>query len=506
MNRPLRFQLLSLVFAGFFLSAAGTVAIVSHRQKQMIDLQQSELFAEKISSILNSLRNSHRDLARTGLIELYESEAKQRLLEELRGRYYAQDNPAVYPFIVTDEGNFRLHPRLASSDSIADFGFGAAVLGRKSGELDYTFDNEPKWMKFNYFEEWKWIVGYTVPHAVKYAPAARMRDTLIVVMGAITLLVLAVLSIAITKTVLKPVGHIAGRLSQISEEVLGASANVSASGQQLAESAAAQAAFLEEISASAEEMAGMTAQTDDHVHRASDRMRGAAATLEAANRQMAALAESMAAISDASRDTSKIAANIDGIAFQTNLLALNAAVEAARAGEAGAGFSVVAGEVRKLAQQAANAAATTADLIQKTIQTVESGDQLLGETRQSFAEATSGMSTVMALLDEVSTASRDQSRGIGQINRSVGEMDGMVQQNAANAQETASSSEQMRGQSDHLRTMVGRLSALLNGARVDGPPAAPIRAGETDPPDVWHENPLKTPAPWPGRRSRKLLS
>jgi methyl-accepting chemotaxis protein len=94
---------------------------------------------------------------------------------------------------------------------------------------------------------------------------------------------------------------------------------------------------------------------------------------------------------------------------------------------------------------------------------------LLAETRESFGEATSGMSAVNGLLDGVSTASRDQFRGIGQINRSVGEMDGMVQQNAANAQEAASASEQLRGQSDYLRIMVHNLSALVNGARSDGP-------------------------------------
>ena len=196
MKRSIRFKLLLLIFAGFFLSSAGVVVIVGHYQKKMIDRQQSELYAEKLDAIFNGLVKSHNDLVRSGMIELYETEAKQTILEDLRARYDTEKNTAIYPFIATGEGAFVLHPTLTADDNIKDFGFGQAVLTRKNGELDYTFEASKKWMKFVYFQEWKWIVGYTVPHAVKYAAAYQMRNTLIAALAAFTLLALVVLSCA----------------------------------------------------------------------------------------------------------------------------------------------------------------------------------------------------------------------------------------------------------------------------------------------------------------------
>ena len=95
---------------------------------------------------------------------------------------------------------------------------------------------------------------------------------------------------------------------------------------------------------------------------------------------------SMEGIKNASEETSKIIKTIDEIAFQTNLFALNAAVEAARAGEAGAGFAVVADEVRNLAMRAAEAARTTADMIEGTVTKVKVGAEIVNSTNTSFDE------------------------------------------------------------------------------------------------------------------------
>ena len=136
-------------------------------------------------------------------------------------------------------------------------------------------------------------------------------------------------------------------------------------------------------------------------------------------------------------ETQKIIKTIDEIAFQTNLLALNAAVEAARAGEAGAGFAVVAGEVRNLALRAAEAAKNTSNLIEDIVGNIRGGAALVETTEQDFKRVADNSSKAVNLVAEISGASREQSQGIEQINTAVTEMNNVTQTNAAGAEELA---------------------------------------------------------------------
>ena len=184
----------------------------------------------------------------------------------------------------------------------------------------------------------------------------------------------------------------------------------------------------------------------------------------------------MAAISAASTETSKIIKTIDEIAFQTNLLALNAAVEAARAGEAGAGFAVVADEVRNLAMRAAEAAKSTAGLIEETVKKVKDGSGLVEKTGTAFSEVASGSSKVAELVAEIASASKEQAMGIEQVNTAVSEMDRVTQKNAANAEESASAAEELSAQAEHMKSFVGELVALVTGKGLNGG-AAPMLSG-----------------------------
>jgi len=153
-----------------------------------------------------------------------------------------------------------------------------------------------------------------------------------------------------------------------------------------------------------------------------------------ADASMIRLTEAIERISKASEETSRIIKTIDEIAFQTNLLALNAAVEAARAGEAGAGFGVVADEVRNLAMRSAEAARNTAALIEGTEGSIKDGARQIRTTNASFARVTEISSKVGELVGKIASASGEQALGIESLNDNVAEMGKVSQQNAASAQ------------------------------------------------------------------------
>lgn len=220
---------------------------------------------------------------------------------------------------------------------------------------------------------------------------------------------------------------------------------VAASSQSLSEGASEQAASIEETTSSLEQVSSMIKQNANNAGLADKLMKEAIQIVEAANDSMNELTGSMDEICSASGDISEIIRTIDSIAFQTNLLALNAAVEAARAGEAGAGFAVVAGEVRNLAMRSADAAKNISAMIENIIRRVNQGSELVAKTNDVFKQVAQSAARVGELVAEIAAASGDQSVGIEQVGKAMGEMDTVVQQNAANAEELSAQAEQMDG-------------------------------------------------------------
>jgi DNA repair exonuclease SbcCD ATPase subunit len=262
--------------------------------------------------------------------------------------------------------------------------------------------------------------------------------------------------------------QITRQLTNISDDLLGASQQlahrseqVSSSSQTLAEGASEQAASIEETSSSLEEMSSMTLRNSDNAQKANDLATQARVAADSGAVDMQTMSQAMNEIKTSSDDIAKIIKTIDEIAFQTNILALNAAVEAARAGEAGMGFAVVADEVRNLAQRSAQAAKETSEKIELAINKTSQGVQISDKVALQLQGIVSVVRQVYELVAEVSTASKEQSQGIEQVNTAVSQMDKVIQTTAASSEECASAAQELNTQAESLKTSINKLLELV---------------------------------------------
>ncbi|HLP25642.1 MAG TPA: methyl-accepting chemotaxis protein, partial [Acidobacteriota bacterium] len=267
----------------------------------------------------------------------------------------------------------------------------------------------------------------------------------------------------VIRSITRPISTIADQLAAESAQTHAAALKVAEVSTQMSDGASRQAASLEESSASLHEMASMTQRNSEGAQSAKGLAAEARATADAGARDMAAMRSAMGAIQSSSTEISKIIKTIDEIAFQTNILALNAAVEAARAGEAGAGFAVVAEEVRNLAQRSAQAAKETAAKIADASAKSEQGAQISSQVAASLDSIVQKIRQLDEMVGSIAQASHEQSEGIGQLNHAVAGMDQITQANAALAQQSATSAEELQGQSAQVRAAVEELMRMVHG-------------------------------------------
>ena len=203
----------------------------------------------------------------------------------------------------------------------------------------------------------------------------------------------------------------------------------------------------------------------DNASAATKLVEGTQSSAEGGEKRILALLEAMKTIDADSKKIQEITGVVDDIAFQTNLLALNAAVEAARAGDQGKGFAVVAEAVRTLALRSSDAAKDISNLINSSVERIQTGYSRANESVESLTEIVSSVKRVSVLNSEIATATQEQSNGIAQIGKAMNQLDTVTQNNAAASEEAAASSQELASQAEFLNKVVGHLEVAIKGRK-----------------------------------------
>lgn len=247
--------------------------------------------------------------------------------------------------------------------------------------------------------------------------------------------------------------HTADEINTASGEIASGNADLSARTE-------GTAAALQQTAASIEQLSTTIRHAADNARSANEQAADASRVAREGGIVVAGVVATMDDINRQAQKIGEIIGVIDGIAFQTNILALNAAVEAARAGEQGRGFSVVASEVRSLAQRSADAAREVRTLISSSVEQIDAGAVKVQAAGATMDRIVGAIARVAHTVDDIARAATEQANSIAQVNQTVAEMDRSTQQNAAMVEQASAATESLRAQAQRLVQLLTRFRTV----------------------------------------------
>ncbi len=253
------------------------------------------------------------------------------------------------------------------------------------------------------------------------------------------------------------------QITMSAEQVSSGSEQVSVGAQALAQGATEQASAVEELSATITDISNNAQKNAKGSEEAMERTSYASSQLDESAHNMNEMVSAMDNISNSSQEIGKIIATIENIAFQTNILALNAAVEAARAGSAGKGFAVVAGEVRNLAAKSDEAAKATKELINRSINAVEDGNEIVKKVSDSLKRTVDATEELKKSISGIAKAVEEEAEAIAQVTEGIDQISSVVQTNSATSEESAAASEELSSQATLIKELMLKFK-LRSGA------------------------------------------